>query len=428
MVPALMALVFAAFVVLYLADHGAYLAILRALNENPFPHPFLDTRFVTAQVECWRRGVDVYASNPCDPLGRTQDYSPLWLRLHVLGQCDAWTPVFGLAVDLLFVRSLFAMPWRRENPFGTVVAAATLLSWASAFALERGNTDLLMFAAAVLVARLLARPSGLARDAGYAVALGAGLLKIYPLVLLALLVRERPRRMLLTGGICAAVLAAFAFCWHDELARIGANMATGVFGAMFGARTIPYGLLDLWQIARGVDVNDAVPPGPLGTLLLVAMSAGCVAAAASLARDASLRSALVGLDGRTRSLLLVGAVLCTGVFFGHQNIGYRSVLLLLLLPGLGELLGVVRTGRFAVQLRVTAVLLVAAAWGGDLEGTGPGWLAVQLAWWWITAVLLAIVAAEFAPLLAVARRWRGRGGASAARRPPVAPRWAAPVA
>ncbi len=402
--PAVAALLFGAFAILYFGDRQVYLAVLRAINENPFPAPFLDTRFVTAQVECWQRGIDVYATNPCDPLGRTQDYSPLWLRLGFLGRPDGSTPVFGLAIDLLFLASLFAMPWRRgENLFGSVVATGAVVSWASAFALARGNTDLLMFAAAVAFAHLLTR-SGRARAAGYALVLGAGLLKFYPLPLLGLLVRETSRRMWLGGIACALVLLLFALRFHDELARIGANMATGVFGAMFGARTVPFGVVDLWRIAHGMPDAEAMPPNVAGWALLAAMTAGCVAQASVMGRDQALRFMLAQLPPRVKSLLLVGAVLCVGCFFGHQNIGYRSVMLLLVVPGLLALVRLATAGRLAISLRATSVLLVLAMWGGDIEGSFVGWFAIQLAWWWITCVLLAILFAELAPAIAAHSR------------------------
>ena len=231
---------FAVFALLFAVNRPVYFALLNAIHVHAFPHPFLDTRFVTAQVECWWRGIDVYVRNPCDPLGRTLDYSPLWLRLPFLARPDSWTPVFGLAIDFAFLAALFAMPWEVQGAFALVVAVGAVLSWATMFAMERGNTDLLMFAAAVLFAHSAVR-SAPARSAGYALVLCAGLLKFYPLTLLVLLVREPARRMWMLGGLCALVLMAFVAGFHAELSRIGANMANGLFGDMFGARSVPFG-------------------------------------------------------------------------------------------------------------------------------------------------------------------------------------------
>ena len=400
LVPGLAAALFAAFALLYWADRPVYFALLGAVHEHPYARPFLDTRFVTAQVECWSRGVDVYARNPCDPLGRTLDYSPLWLRLGFLARPDSWTPVFGLAIDAGFLAALFAMPWEVAGPFEIVVAVGAVVSWATAFGMERGNTDLVMFAAAVLYARLLMR-SAPARLAGYGLVLGAGLLKFYPLVLLALLVRERARRVWTIGAGCALVLVAFVGVFHAELSRIGANMADGLFADLFGARSLPFGITTVldgapMRDAAGLSLGmDALGRNAtmLGWALLAAMSGGCAAAAVLGGRSAAVRDMPGRIGAEARSLLLVGSVLSAGCFFGHQNIGYRALFLLLTVPGLSALVRVAPAGWVRLALRVTCVLVVLVLWDGIVSRSRPGWVVMQLSWWWIVCVLLGIVVA-----------------------------------
>ena len=398
LVPALATVSFAVFAILYAIDRPLYFAILNAIHVHPFPRPFLDTRFVTAQVECWSRGVDVYVRNPCDPLGRTLDYSPLWLRLPFLARSDGWTPVFGLAIDLAFLLALFRMPWELNGAFGFVVTVGAVMSWATIYAMERGNTDLLMFAAAVLFAHLAMR-SAPARCAGYALVLCVGLLKFYPLAMLALLVREPRRRVWVVGGLCALVLAAFFVGFHAELRRIGANMANALFGDMFGARSLPFGVPLLFGHARirepsGLYVGqDALGPAMtlLGWTLFGVMSGGCVLAAVLRGRNPGLRDMLGRIEATARSLLLVGGVLCAGCFFGHQNIGYRAALLLLVVPGLQALDRVAPGGRTRLVYRSTSLLIVLALWDGIVSRSRPGWFVMQVAWWWIVFVLLTIV-------------------------------------
>ena len=384
LVPVLATAAFAAFALLFATDRSLYFAILNAIHVHPFAHPFLDTRFVTAQVECWQRGIDVYVRNPCDPLGRTLDYSPLWLRLPFLGRSAAWTPLFGLAIDLAFLLALFRMPWALGGAFDLVVAMGAVLAWATIFAAERGNTDLLMFAAAVWFAHLM-RGSARARTAGYALVLAVGLLKFFPLTLLAFLVREPPRRMWTIGALCGLALLLFVACFHADLSRIGGNMANGLFGDMFGAQSLPFGVPTL--LGR---------EGPLpGRVLFVAMTGSCVAAAVLRGRDPMLRKMLDRLEGSARALLLVGAVLCVGCFFGHQNIGYRAVLLLLALPGLLALARTAPTAATRLTLRATALLVVLVLWDGIVSRSRLGWFVMQLSWWWIVFVLLTIAVSLF---------------------------------
>jgi hypothetical protein len=51
-------------------DRQTYMAFFRLLGLDPFAFPFLDTHAVLAAIECHRLGIDIYAANPCDVLGR----------------------------------------------------------------------------------------------------------------------------------------------------------------------------------------------------------------------------------------------------------------------------------------------------------------------------------------------------------------------
>ncbi|MGI4747423.1 MAG: hypothetical protein ACRYGI_02600 [Janthinobacterium lividum] len=179
--------------------------------------------------------IDVYAGNPCDPLERKQDYSPL-AAIAISGAVGQLDPAFrvpgGTVPDALGLAGLFS----------NMVAVCAVVSWATLFAAEPSNTDLLIFTAATLFVHLLMR-SAIAWSAGYALVLGIELLKFYPLTVLAFIVHEPWRRMWLVGGLCGLVLAVFLAEFHAELSRIGANMGTGLFSDMFGARSMPLGLI-----------------------------------------------------------------------------------------------------------------------------------------------------------------------------------------
>ena len=106
--PAIALLVFATFAACYVIAPSVYFVMLWIVGVEPQPlrYPFIDTQFVMAQIECWKNGIDVYASNPCDALGRLHDYSPLWLRATFLPVERRWTYPLGLSVDLIFLSSL----------------------------------------------------------------------------------------------------------------------------------------------------------------------------------------------------------------------------------------------------------------------------------------------------------------------------------
>jgi len=168
----------------------AYFRLRIAAGLKPYA-PFLDLHAVMSAIECWHRAVDVYVSNPCDAHGRRHIYSPLWLRLPAWMGEPSLLPAFGLGLAVAFALSLVLLP---AAPRGRPQAAMLLavLSPVTAFALERANLDLLIFLLVVSGALLLAR-TGPLRFVGHGLFLAGGLLKFYPLALLALLLRERPR-------------------------------------------------------------------------------------------------------------------------------------------------------------------------------------------------------------------------------------------
>ena len=125
-------------------DRGVYEQILRYYGIVPFGSPFIDTSFLLANWECARQGVDVVLSNPCDVLHRVFTHSPLWLNASnvPLGVSD--TTTVGWTLDLLFLLSLSLMPPPRRWLELTLIVAATL-STTVVFAVERANTDVVLF-------------------------------------------------------------------------------------------------------------------------------------------------------------------------------------------------------------------------------------------------------------------------------------------
>src|SRR5262249_12069883 len=150
--------------------------------------PFLDMHVILATAECYRRGIDVITSNPCDVLGRTLDYSPFWLVTSSLGIDTSMTLKLGLLLDVIFLFSVFFLP-PAESWSAVAVMIAALLSSAVMMALERANLDLAIFVIAVIVAGWSLRGPAL-RSLGYGLITLAALVKYYPGILLLLAVRE----------------------------------------------------------------------------------------------------------------------------------------------------------------------------------------------------------------------------------------------
>jgi hypothetical protein len=338
-----------------------YQALAEAWGAAPFRAPFLDMHAVTAAIECDRLGFDVYVQNPCDVFGRVHGYSPLWLWLAVLPITTAWDNALGLGLVTLFLVSLAFLPpgrdWRRTAPI--VLAAASSVTM---FAMERANVDLLVFVMAVLAARL--------RATGYAISLLAGMLKFYPIVLLVLAVRERTVTCLAIWAVSLGVIALWFALDGTEILRGMANIpSTHPFDDnVFGAHNLAFGLAE--KIGLPHRWASALQVFLLGVMLCVAVSS---------ARGVRLHT----LTEAERAYLLVGSALLVSCFVLAQNVSYRAIHLLFVLPAL------------VVHWRGAAWLIVLLMWSSGLRrlihgaGTLPFdiWLAHELAWWAVITLL-----------------------------------------
>jgi len=390
-VPAIAAAIFAAIYGLYvLGQEPLYRAILEAWGIGPYDFPFLDIHGELSAIECWRRGVDVYVTNPCDALGRLFDYSPLLLWASALNLGTADTPAAGLILDGLFLLSLSALPAPRGRP-ALALMLLGVFSTMTVFALERANIDPLIFALAALAGLFLPRVSP-ARFLAYPLIVIAALIKFYPVVLLALGLRERPRVFAILAAASVAVLALFVAAYYTELRAALANVPEGKnFTDLFGAPNLPHGLATLFPAFP-------IRPGALRIVLCLAAAGG----AAAIAASPGLRVSCRRLPPSEAAFLEIGAWLVAGCFLAGQNIGYRGIFLLFALPGLWSLAQAAGGGFQRALFRTAIGLILFLMWGEffrhlvDNLAPAPGpflfWLGRELAWWAVVSLLGGLLA------------------------------------
>lgn len=394
--PALVAsALFAIFVILHLAGaRGAADTAISWWKVEPYWFRFLDTDTVLSAVRCFNDGVDAYAVNPCDDLGRVYTYSPLWMRALMPFPVDkGWIAPAGMVVDLAFLASLFLLPKMRSWMMAIVVTLGAV-STAAVFAVERGNNDLVLFTLVAITAALAAR-GPLLRYLGYSAALLAGLLKYYPLAVMAIALREKPARFIAVTLASLAVTALFVAAVWTDLWKAFGNIPEGSWWHdMYGSEVLGGGLTELYGWPAWAE--PAIRAG---------MSLSALALATWLALQAKTGEAIERLSRREWDFLLVGALITLGCFFTAQNIGYRSLHLLLALPGL-FVAAKVGGLRFASAPYVALGVMWAMAWRGyglDLAQAVTGgqaelaffllWLLREALWWYIIVTLLSLVIA-----------------------------------
>jgi hypothetical protein len=382
-----------------------YAAIIKHWGVEPFPLgiTFGDMEGLLAAWQCHAQGIDVVVADPCDVLHRAFNYSPLWLVASPLGLGPSATTTAGWLCGLSFLLSLFLLPPPRRLQELPIIVLATL-STMVVFAVERGNPDLMIFMLA-LAAGYLALRSAAARFFASALGLLAGLLKYYPLTLLALTLRERVSTFLVLNVATLCLALAFAAIYHDDVARGLPTIASGIYyGDMFAAKNLPFGIAETVLGTAGASSRS------LGLVLYALLLLFGVANSARFARESRLRQALARLSPAEAIFLTIGGILILGCFFAGQNVGYRGIFLLFALPGLLAMARNTEDRAMQGLGKFAAILILLLMWGecfrtnlilalrglerGDgivLAGWLGFWLLRELAWWWTISVLAASV-------------------------------------
>jgi hypothetical protein len=409
LLPAVGLAIFAAFALLYVTAPQLYAATLAALGLPSFRYPFLDGQYVLAGAECWNLGINVYVSDPCDVLDRAHAYSPLWLRLPVVP--STMTMPLGLAMEVMFVLSLAVVvaPTRRGRDFALCLLAA--VSPMVLFALERANVDVIIFLLVVAAGLLWPMMSDGWRLLAYAPPLLAALLKYYPITLICLAIRERPRVFAAVIVIAVATLALFIAEFHAEiLASLpnipGGGYAAGMFGAAdpargyftdnFGAIVLPSGIADILRTA-GLAPRSVLYPLLFGGFVGAAVLRG-LRSALSMVRDREISDAIAALPAHANFLFMSGAALIAGCFFAGQSLNYRGIHLLFVLPTFLTLSDNLSSPHARSHLLHAGIIVVLLMWADAirywLEESGFDvvriaiWFVRELLWWHIVGVLI----------------------------------------
>lgn len=344
---------------------------------------FLDLRFFTSAWECVRRGVDVIPVNPCDPNGRIFNYPRPWLVPAPLGFDQDDTVRLGkLLVAAFFASAFLAMG--RPRLLGGLAWGAALCSPAVMLGVERGNPDLVIFCVVVWGVLLLRAGSTVWRVLGHGLLFLAAVLKLYPVLAWAPVLRQRRRRLVVGGAALVVGFGVYVLATLDDVRRI--------------RRTAPREE----AFAYGAPILGDEVGGTFVVLLLgAALALGLVVLARRRRPD-------VADDAqRDLDLFLAGAATYVGTFAAGHNYNYRMVFLLLTLP---QLLRWSR-GRAPVPFApLAAVAVVATMWLGasmPVFGVGHRWVEASAAFPYdelLNAALFGYLAGTVA-LVLVARRY-----------------------
>lgn len=383
------------------AGFGAYMALLPiperiaqwyALGVPPLGDEFGDLRVVTSGWDCWRRGIDVLVANPCDPWARPMNYPRLWLLPGLLGLGESATVILGIAICMGFLGAMMLLVGRLGLA-NTIIYGAALASPAVLLAVERGNTDLAVFALCVAGVAAIQRSGSAGTALGVALLLVATLLKLYPVFALVVLV---PRTRL--AVVALAVAAIYALLTLPDLALISQATPRPALYAYGTAPVAVAGKIGLRTVGL-VIVAAALLTSSLGIVRRTAE-----AAVPSLALDA----------------FLVGGAMFLGTFLIGSNYMYRLLLILMTMPQLLQWMRDPGTRGVTTPILLVVLALLwlsAATRDAGLGNNGFQVLSVALfvaLGGLITAIIWTLTSATRRWLLQVgARAYRGSGAGAA---------------
>jgi hypothetical protein len=396
--------VFAIFALLFTIFPAAYFTVLAFQGIPKVVVPFSDMAAVLQAIHCAHAGVNVYRASACMG-GGVYNYSPLLLYFSVLRRGAAHLMLSGMILGGFFLlfQALLPVPagWREF-----LWRALAVVSPASVFALERANIDIAIFLLAG-TGVLLALRGDAARLLAYVLFCAAAALKYYPAALLVLIFGEKPRRLLALFGLLGLGGIIFLCLFGaGTLAAMKVIPRAGPLGNDFGALNIPLGFSLLLAPARITISGIQDFPLPLAAkFVMLAMTLGALAVAR--AGMGCYRPALQNLDAPRRLFLVAGAALICACFFIAQNLMYRGIFLLFVLPGICAMCDSAGSVRArAVWLRgivlflmweeifriviIRAVPLLAGSKAGYMADL-VFWLLREAVWWWAVSQLLAMV-------------------------------------
>jgi hypothetical protein len=215
--------------------------------------------------------------------------------------------------------------------------------------------------------------------------------------------------------------ACFVYLFRDELVASMQVLPTGsVLRGRWGAQVLPLGIH--WLV-------EGVPAGGINstknmTLPLAGLFMAAFALAIRYARNPVFGPGFLALPPWPRSLLISGALLIVGCFVAWQNLPYRGIFFLLVLPGILMLRSVGAGGDRPMAAMPAAILYL--MWQGPVsQGILHGmlflglshaaivvvqlaiWALTQMIWWWVVILLMTLLCAGLVfPFISRAREPR----------------------
>ena len=312
-----------AMVVLFHLAPPIYRGLLELWMVQFHSPPFLDAGGVASALECERLGIDTYIENPCDPLERQLVYPPIWKLGAMLPVTYAgWTTGVAIVFIVAFLASLWLLAQPRSLAHALILTLAAI-SPPVGWAVNSGNNELLLFAI-VAIGTWVWCHGDRARLFAYGTFALAGVLKYFPAAVLLLALKEEPSKLLWIAFAAVGIAVGTTLVWLDEWPAALANVWN------ISAFTYTYGTENAAALFSTLGLFDRAQADVFKWLF----SALVILAGWRYSKRKEGAEALQFLETRELAFLLSGALLITASYLVTQNVAYRLIYLLMVLPAL----------------------------------------------------------------------------------------------
>jgi hypothetical protein len=331
---------------------GDYAPLWRAAGVKVMKPPFADLRAITSGLDCYRKGIrNVISFNPCDPWHRPTNHPRIWfLLLGPSGISEKDTELLGTLLAVLFILSTLAFV-KRLNFTEAIIYCLTICSPAVMLAVERGNSDIVIFLLLCLVIAMSKRTGILPNLISRAVLLFAAFLKLYPIFSLIYYIKEKPKAFIITVGSLIALFLLYVMYYFEDMVTLW-RVTPRNYRSSYGAFVYADFLIAALKRA-GVSLNSTV---------FHAIMWGIAAAILAACGYVSMKKAPLELFDSTHiNGFQIGAGIFVGTFLIGNNFDYRLIFLILTMPQLitwGK-----HTGTLGYLSIMALTLLLMRYWG-----------------------------------------------------------------
>jgi len=296
---------------------------------------FLDWKVIISSLECQAMGIDVYNANPCDPISRKYNYGRILLFIPYIAEYkNFYNFYFPLFVNLVFV-CVTAVHFKTKSLTQILLYFLVIFNPSTLLLMERLNFDIIVF---LFIFLLCYFRSNLLN---FLVILFLTLAKFYPISLLSLFFFDHNKKSSRTFITLALVLVFLAivifFVFIDKEKYLALFSTTDQFSA---SPQYSFYFLSFLKLKLVQDYffyfffNYLYIPAPHTNLILFVFSAFLLSIflffLLKVNKIKNLKT--FNINSYENRLFFVGGGVLVSVYFAFNNIFYREVFLICLIP------------------------------------------------------------------------------------------------